>query len=129
MSPEPMTALHQLPAALLHAEGRGGALSISRAALLCSSAWATVSEGYRRQLLSGSSFAPLLRQCRAPVACPSGLPLARLRRRLATLGGHAVAKAALQRQCFGPAGVRDVPLLVFLGRIAHQKGVHLLLDC
>ena len=31
--------------------------------------------------------------------------------------------------CFGPEGVWDVPLLCFLGRIAHQKGVHLLLDC
>ena len=33
------------------------------------------------------------------------------------------------RQCFGANGVAaDVPILVFIGRIAYQKGVHLLLD-
>ena len=44
-------------------------------------------------------------------------------------GDHACAKATLQRLCFGPHGVNaSATLLVYLGRIAHQKGVHLLLD-
>ena len=115
------------------------------------SQWATVSEGYRRQLLAASRMAPLLRTFAAPFACASGICLAARARELQlalavslspaemqrqghahshTHGhGHAEAKAALQRRCFGPAGVRaDVPLLCFVGRIASQKGVHLLLD-
>ena len=128
---EPLAALHQLPSALLHDEGQAGrALSLSRAALLASNAWATVSPGYRSQLLASSAaFAPLLRTFRAPFACAGGLPLAELREALVTYGGHEVAKRELQRRCFGEAGVLDVPLLCFLGRVCHQKGVHLLLDC
>ena len=73
---EPLAALHQLPSALLHDEGQAGrALSLSRAALLASNAWATVSPGYRSQLLASSAaFAPLLRTFRAPFACAGGLP-------------------------------------------------------
>jgi len=127
--PEGFKSLHQLPTCILHEEGRSGTLSISRAALLSCCAWATVSEGYRRELLEKSSFAPLLRQMRTPVAFPSGIPLARRRAELQKFGGHCNAKAALQKLCFGPDGVKDVPLLCFLGRVAHQKGVHLLLDC
>ena len=123
------------------------------------SQWATVSEGYRRQLLAASRMAPLLRTFAAPFACASGICLAARARELQlalavslteagrqrhghSLGpanghgpghahghAHAEAKAALQLRCFGPAGVRPgVPLLCFVGRIASQKGVHLLLD-
>lgn len=125
----PLAALHLLPAHLLHEEGRPAALNLSRAALLCASQWATVSVGYRSQLLQKSRLAPLLRSFAAPFACASGIDLAARRRQLAPHGAHAEAKAALQRRCFGERGVRaDVPLLCFVGRIASQKGVHLLLD-
>ena len=53
---------------------------------------------------------------------PTGIALRRTREMLASFGGHAKAKAGLQRACFGEGGVRpDVPLLCYLGRIAHQK--------
>ena len=111
---EPLAALHQLPSALLHDEGQAGrALSLSRAALLASNAWATVSPGYRSQLLASSAaFAPLLRTFRAPFACAGGLPLAELREALVTYGGHEVAKRELQRRCFGEAGVLHARLLL-----------------
>lgn len=125
-----LETLHQLPAHLLLE--LGPRLNLSRAALLCSNQWATVSHGYREQLLRATSpaLAPLLRSFSAPFACASGLPLSARRRALGRLGGHAAAKATLQARCFGNEGVRPaVPLLCFLGRIAHQKGVHLLLEC
>ena len=70
MPSRPLTSLHQLPAGLLHDDGPTGAriLSFSRAALLCSSTWATVSRSYLAQLLATSTFAPLLRQMRTPWA-------------------------------------------------------------
>ena len=52
----------------------------------------------------------------------TGIALRRTREAIARFGGHAQAKADLQRACFGENGVRpDVPLLCYLGRIAHQK--------
>jgi len=134
-----LTALHQLPHRLLH-EGGGrkggsqepnlGTISLTRAALLCSCAWATVSTSYRDELLASSSYAPLLRAAGGAIACASGLPLGRRRAELAAHGDHAAAKATLQRRCFGESGVRSsVPLFLFLGRISYQKGIHLLLDC
>ena len=71
----PLASLHLLPAHLLHEEGRPAAINLSRAALLCASQWATVSEGYRRQLLETSRMAPLLRTFGAPFACASGICL------------------------------------------------------
>ena len=157
-SPSAIASLHQLPSHLLHEPagevlgggggsggggGGGGAwaglranggvvasISLTRAALLCASAWATVSVAYREDLLDSSAYAPLLRVFGHGIACPSGLPLVRRRDELSTYGDHGAAKAALQRRCFGERGVAPaVPLLVFLGRVAYQKGVHLLLDC
>ena len=118
---EPLAALHQLPSALLHDEGQAGrVLSLSRAALLASNAWATVSPGYRSQLLASSAaFAPLLRTFRAPFACAGGLPLAELREALVLR--RSGGERELQRRCFGEAGVLDVPLLCFLGRVCHQR--------
>ena len=134
-----LTALHQLPHRLLHEGGgrKGGShepnldtISLTRAALLCSCAWATVSASYRDELLASSSYAPLLRAAGGAIACNSGLPLGRRRAELAAHGDHATAKATLQRRCFGESGVRSsVPLFLFLGRVSYQKGVHLLLDC
>ena len=81
------------------------------------------------QLLSRSTYASALRALGGGVACDSGLPLSKMRASLARHGDHAMAKTSLQQRCFGKAGVRSVPLLLFLGRVTYQKGVHLLLDC
>ena len=135
--PAALAALHQLPYHLMH-ERRAASgspavpdcLQLTRAALLCCEAWGTVSTSYREELLASSTYAPLLAPFGdASVACDSGLPLTRRRLELSEHGDHASAKAELQRACFGEAGVQArTPLLIFLGRIAYQKGVHLLLD-
>lgn len=128
-----LSALHQLPPQLMRdgqTASQGENVSLTRAALLCSSAWGTVSASYRDDLLASSAYAPLLRQFGTGIACASGIPLERRRMELAVHGGHESAKASLQRACFGEEGVRpDIPLLVFLGRVSYQKGIHLLLDC
>ncbi|KAL3907984.1 MAG: hypothetical protein SGPRY_009973, partial [Prymnesium sp.] len=85
--------------------------------------------GYRRELLNNSPFAPLLRRMHTPIACPCGIPLSSRRERLLELGSHESAKARLQRVCFGDGVDANAPLLCFMGRVTRQKGVHLLLDC
>ena len=126
----PLCAAPSPPAASASAEE----LNLTRAALLCAHSWATVSPSYRLELLS-SAYAPLLKRLDGGgygggFACDSGIPLARRRRDLEVFGEHSEAKATLQRRYFGEGGVRpSVPLLVFLGRVAYQKGVHLLLEC
>ena len=131
--PNMLAALHQLPSRLLHTMGSDDGLHLTRAALLCSHGWGTVAPSYKMELLSSSSstiYAPLLRQFgSAAIACDSGLPLSSRREDLKEYGDHSSAKAALQRMCFGEHGVnKDTTLLIYLGRIAYQKGVHLLLD-
>lgn len=105
-------------------------INLTRAAFLCADAWATVSKSYHDELLA-SSYAPLLKRLGSGgIACDSGLPLARRRAELKAHGGHPRAKTTLQRALFGEGGVQpSTPLFVFIGRIAYQKGVHLLLDC
>jgi len=140
-----LAALHQLPSGLVHEERAGveqqltgknatsvavDSVQLTRAALLCCNGWGTVSSSYRAELLALSSYAPLFRSFgSAAIACESGLPLRRRRAELVAHGNHAEAKAQLQRRYFGEGGVRSAAcLLVFLGRIVYQKGVHLLLD-
>ena len=105
-------------------------INLTRAAFLCADAWGTVSKSYHDELMA-SAYAPLLKRLGdVGIACDSGVPLAQRRAELKVHGGHARAKATLQTIFFGVDGVQpSAPLFVFIGRIAYQKGVHLLLDC
>lgn len=103
----------------------------TRAALLCSDSWATVSRSYRGELLSGSPLRPLLRLAPHPFAHPNGIPVKARQGRLNSLPTktHEEAKAVLQRKYFNMTHPDlSVPLFAFVGRITLQKGVHLILE-
>eukprot|EP00026_Physarum_polycephalum_P000294 Phypoly_transcript_00294.p1 GENE.Phypoly_transcript_00294~~Phypoly_transcript_00294.p1 ORF type:complete len:1701 (-),score=242.89 Phypoly_transcript_00294:112-5214(-) len=100
----------------------------SRAALLCSDNWATVSPSYKTDLLSSSTLASLLKPFPHPFAVSNGI---RKNKRLETLAkvasNHEEAKRKLQKQYFGWEDP-TVPVFAFVGRITEQKGVHLIVD-
>lgn len=103
----------------------------TRAALLCSDTWATVSRSYRTDLLSSSPLRSLLRLAPHPFAHPNGIPVKARASRLQSLpfNTHEAAKAALQRKYFGMERPDPtLPLFAFVGRITAQKGVHLILQ-
>jgi starch synthase len=116
-------------------------ISFMKAALTFADALTTVSPTYAREILTpegGAGLDPLLRQRRAdlhgilngidvsewdPTADPH-LPAHYSAR---ALGGKARCKAALQRELGLPVRA-DVPLVAMVSRLAHQKGVDLLVD-
>jgi glycogen synthase len=124
--------VHGLPSDLLvDPHWHDVVINPTRAALLCSDTWATVSRSYRADLLSGSPLRSLLRLAPHPFAHPNGIPVKARASRLASLATptHEDAKAALQRKYFGfAAGDASIPLFAFVGRITLQKGVHLILQ-
>jgi starch synthase len=103
----------------------------TRAALLCSDTWATVSRSYRDDLLSSSPLRALLRLSPHPFAHPNGIPVVAREKRLRGLpfNSHESAKIELQRKYFKFATPDpSIPLFAFVGRITLQKGVHLILQ-
>ncbi len=116
-------------------------ISFMKAALTFADALTTVSPTYAREILTpegGAGLDPVLRQRRAdlhgilngidvsewdPTADPH-LPAHYAAR---ALGGKARCKAALQRELGLPVRA-DVPLVAMVSRLAHQKGVDLLVD-
>eukprot|EP01113_Clastostelium_recurvatum_P041896 TRINITY_DN6726_c0_g1_i2.p1 TRINITY_DN6726_c0_g1~~TRINITY_DN6726_c0_g1_i2.p1 ORF type:complete len:1859 (-),score=472.99 TRINITY_DN6726_c0_g1_i2:78-5654(-) len=103
----------------------------SRAALLVSDQWATVSISYKNDLMSSSTLAPLLRLASRPLAVSNGLKFQAKLNALAKVvpggGGHPEAKRILQATFFGLEDP-SIPVMSFVGRITVQKGVHLILD-
>jgi glycogen synthase len=125
--------LHGLPSHLLvDPHWSDVVINPTRAALLCTDTWATVSRSYRQDLLNSSPLAPILKLSPHPFAHPNGIPVKARLQRLASLPApatHENAKAALQRKYFGFANPDDsIPLFGFVGRITLQKGVHLILQ-
>ena len=124
--------VHGLPSYLLvDPHWHDVVINPTRAALMCSDTWATVSRSYRQDLLSSSPLRSLLQLAPHPFAHPNGIPVKARLARLASLATptHAEAKAALQRKYFGfETGDPSIPLFAFVGRITLQKGVHLILQ-
>ena len=129
-----MYSVHKLPVHLLVDPFWGGkkVINPSRAAILSSQAWATVSLSYREELLRSSPLAPLLGRIPHPFAHSNGIPIILRRSRLLHLkfSTHATAKAQLQRKYFQFSDPDpSCCILSFVGRITEQKGVHLILEC
>ena len=124
--------LHNLPTQLLVDPFWGGSpvLNPTRAALLCSNSWATVSKSYRADLLASSPLAPLLKLAPQPFAHPNGIPTVTRVAKLMALeqNTHEGAKAVLQRRYFDMEPDMGIPMFGFVGRITSQKGVHLMLE-
>ena len=96
----------------------------TRAALMCSDTWATVSCSYRSDLLNNSPLQALLRAAAEPFAHPNGIPVAARRLRLSKLPGntHEEAKGILQMKYFHMERPdMSIPLFAFVGRITLQK--------
>lgn len=124
--------LHELPSDLLvDPHWSDIVVNPTRAALLCSDTWATVSRSYRQDLLNDSPLRSLLRLAPHPFAHPNGIPVKARLQRLQSLPAstHEAAKAALQKKYFGfDTPDPSMPLFAFVGRITLQKGVHLILQ-
>jgi len=121
--------IHQLSKDLIMEPAQGtNCLNASRAALLASDQWGTVSLSYRNDLLRVSPLAYLLKRFPAPFANLNGI---RLNERLELLKkiapNHDEAKAILQKKYFGHSDP-SMPVFSFVGRIVLQKGVHLILN-
>lgn len=127
-----LTNLHGLPYhVLVDPNWSDVVINPTRAALMCSDSWATVSCSYREDLLRESPLRGLLQAAPQPFAHPNGIPVHARRARLAALptNGHGEAKAMLQRKYFGMEHPDPgIPLFGFVGRITLQKGVHLILN-
>lgn len=123
---------HQLPQHyLMDPFWRKAIINPSRAALLTSTTWATVSKSYRTEILQSSPLAPLLRAFPSPFAYSNGIRVAERRAQVKKIasGDHSAAKALLQAKYFGFAtACPTMPVFAFVGRITVQKGVHLILD-
>lgn len=124
--------MHNLPPNLLvDPHWHDLVINPTRAVLLCTDTWSTVSRSYRTDLLNSSPLRGLLGLTPQPFAQLNGIPVkARLARimRLPT-PTHEAAKEALQRKYFRFHGADpSIPLFAFVGRITLQKGVHLILQ-
>jgi starch synthase len=126
-NPWGMQDIHQLPnESIIDQFDRS--FDPSLAALLSTDQWATVSKKYRDELLEGSPYNYFLRRFNQPFAYSNGIRLQERLAALAKLGlDHTEAKRAVQQKFFGEVDDSKMVLL-FIGRIVEQKGVHLILD-
>ena len=104
-------------------------LNPSRCVLLSTDNWGTVSNVYQDDILHSSALSPLLRRFSQPFSSPNGVFVFEKTIRYATLTTHThnTAKLFVQRKYFGVENL-NIPLLVFVGRITEQKGVHLICE-
>jgi len=112
--------------------GRQIIVNPSRAALMTSDTWATVSKSYQLELLAGSPLKALLQLPPHPFAQSNGISVkartAILREKPACQNlNHWEAKAFLQEKFFKRADP-SIALFAFVGRITEQKGVLLILE-
>nr|XP_027193619.1 uncharacterized protein LOC113788356 [Dermatophagoides pteronyssinus] len=109
----------------------------SRAALLCTDNWCTVSPGYRDELLGlvpnvePSPLAPLLKLFKTPFATCNGIPIEARKNQLKSLSmTREETKRFLQMKYFNMTDPNlKIPIFSFIGRITEQKGVLMILEC
>jgi glycogen synthase len=127
-----LQGLHELdPHLLVDPSWDKTVINPTRAALLCSDSWATVSRSYRADLLASSPLRAILELAPHPFAHPNGIPAKSREARLKKLpfANHEEAKAEIQKRYFGlERPDPTIPLFAFVGRITAQKGVHLILQ-
>lgn len=127
-----LQALHELdPHLLVDPSWDKTVINPTRASLLCSDSWATVSRSYRADLLASSPLRAILELAPHPFAHPNGIPAKSREARLKKLpfANHEEAKAEIQKRYFGlERPDPTIPLFAFVGRITAQKGVHLILQ-
>lgn len=127
---ETLSAIHGLPIHLLRDPyWKSNILNPSRCVLLSTDNWGTVSNVYQDDILHSSALSPLLRRFPQPFSSPNGVFVFEKTIRYATLTTHThnTAKLFVQRKYFGVENL-NIPLLVFVGRITEQKGVHLICE-
>ena len=110
-------------------------LNPSRCVLLSTDNWGTVSNVYQEDIQNNSALAPLLRRFPQPFSSPNGVFVfeKQLKYNSLSTNTHATAKRFVQQKYFGMknadnADCMNIPLLVFVGRITEQKGVHLICE-
>lgn len=97
--------------------------------LLATDTWGTVSCTYQQDITHSSALAPLLRRFPQPFSSPNGVLVFEKKMKYAGLATHThnTAKLFVQEKYFGAENLA-IPLLVFVGRITEQKGVHLICE-
>ena len=125
-----LESIHHIPLYLLQDPyWRANILNPSRCVLLSTDNWGTVSNTYQHDIENGSALASLLRRYPQPFSSPNGVFVFEKRIKYASLPTHThnTAKLYVQRKYFGMENL-SIPLLVFVGRITEQKGVHLICE-
>lgn len=84
---------------------------------------------YQEDIQHNSPLSPLLRRFPQPFSSPNGVFVYEKRVRYSSLPTktHHTAKLFVQKKYFGIENL-SIPLLVFVGRITEQKGVHLICE-
>ena len=122
--------IHHIPLQLLQDPyWEANILNPSRCVLLSTDNWGTVSNTYQHDIENGSALSPLLRRFPQPFSSPNGVFVFEKRIKYSSLSTHThkTAKLYVQRKYFGVENL-NIPLLVFVGRITEQKGVHLICE-
>lgn len=125
-----LAEVHGLPLQLLQDPyWQANILNPSRCVLLATDTWGTVSCTYQQDITHSSALAPLLRRFPQPFSSPNGVLVFEKKMKYAGLATHThnTAKLFVQEKYFGSENLA-IPLLVFVGRITEQKGVHLICE-
>jgi starch synthase len=126
--------IHRLPNdVLIEPEWKSKIINRSRAAIIKSDNWGTVSPTYRMDLCRSSPLAKYLNMHPKPFAYPNGIfkkdRIRILKEKCGENYSHEHAKEILQKKYFKFEHCDpNTPLLSFIGRITEQKGVKLILE-
>lgn len=125
-----LSDLHHIPIQLLQDPyWQANIINPSRCVLLSTDNWGTVSTTYQTDIMHSSALAALLRRFPQPFSSPNGVLVFEKKMKYEGLPTHThnTAKLFVQGKYFGNENLK-IPLLVFVGRITEQKGVHLICE-